>query len=107
MTDEEKKEFWEFFFYSTKYQDSYGAMHMPDGESYMLDNEFYRDKRIQHEVVNIDDWYIKKWTTYWEPVYHGGTLGDVFTAKIFDGESMLDLYERGYDWFAGTVEKGT
>lgn len=82
-------------------------MFLPDnepGERWVLDNDFYRDK---HGKL-VDNWVFKiHWDRYYDETEGFPTLELALEAKLFAGESIKDLYERGYDWFAGLEEKRT
>lgn len=76
-----------------------------DNVCWELDNQFTTDKHGK----KIDDWTFLKYTikknpetnnTYAICVHLKGypTLEEALEAKIFDGESIHDLYNRKYDW---------
>ena len=88
-------------------ESGYAYFYLPEddlGDYWELDNEFYRDK---HGRL-VDDWiFTFFWTDedgirYFDkiPSAEAGyrTLDEALHAKIFNGESIRDLYERDYDW---------
>lgn len=76
---------------------------MPGDEDnifWVLDNEFYRDK---HGKL-IDNWVFTKHYVNigsfdrQEKLKGYPTLEEALEAKIFNGESIHDLYIKGYNW---------
>lgn len=77
----------------------------PENVYWVLDNQFTTDKHGK----KIDDWIFLKYTIKKNPETNNTyvkyttlpgypTLEEALEAKLFDGESIHDLYNRGYDW---------
>lgn len=101
---------WESLVEDIKEDNNFDPMHFP-GDDYsdhwVLDNEFYRDK---HGKL-VENWIF---TLRWEEEENGykrgyyekipstrrgyPTLEEALTVKLFEGESIKDLYDRKYDW---------
>lgn len=96
---------WEDFIISVKNEDIICYFYTPDldqniNEYWLLHNEFKYNKKLKK---NIDNWVF---TLYWEDetgkYFDKGesfnTLEEALEAKIFDGESIHDLYKRKYEF---------
>ena len=75
------------------------------GDCWVLDNEFYRDKhgKLVEDWIFTLNWDDENGQRWYEKVPSAEkgypTLEEALTAKLFEGESIKDLYERNYNWF--------
>jgi hypothetical protein len=82
--------------------DSFSCMPGDEDNIYwILDNEFWGDGR----GGRIDDWVFTKYYVNigsfdyrYEKLKGYPTLEEALEAKIFNGESIHDLYNRGHNW---------
>jgi len=69
-------------------------------EEWILNNQFYYGKNGKRTDNWVFTFYrdVSPTERFVEELNGYSTLEDALEAKIFDGESIHDLYNRGYDW---------
>lgn len=101
---------WEDVVKEIREDDEFSTMVMPNSkyyETWSLNNDFSIDKggnKIDYWIFTLDLDLTPMPRRYWRSDMYL-TLDEALHAKIFDGESLYDLYMRNYDWFRDWTEE--